>query len=240
MKTLLKKLFRSLGYSVTKFIPGSDSQHGLQLSLSNVKSPVIFDVGAHHGETATVFSKLFPNAKLYCFEPFPQSYDKLRFNSAAYQHARLVPMGFSNANGIQAFYVNESDATNSLLALEDSACMTWSLDKLKQVNAIECNFQTIDSYMATEQIARIDLLKLDVQGAEMLVLEGATESLREGKISHIYLEIITAKTYTSQKSMAEYMSMLDLFGYRIRGMYNLEYGKEGDLLQLDALFSKDR
>ena len=146
-------------------------------------------------------------------------------------------MGFSNVKGRQIFFSNASSATNSLLQLADGADYTWSNKELKPMQKTECEFETIDNYLQNNKIDHVDLLKLDVQGAEHKIFEGASNSLRAGKIKHIYLELITGRTYTGQKSLSDYMSFFESIGFRIQGMFNFVHGRERELLQFDALLS---
>jgi hypothetical protein len=80
-------------------------------------------------------------------------------------------------------------------------------------------------------------LKIDVQGAEYRVLKGAEQSLRANRIRNIYMEIIIGETYAGQIQFGDYLNLMDSFGYRLHGFFNLEHGTERQLIQLDGLFS---
>lgn len=238
IKDALRAGLRALGYDLRRFTPGADSFHEIALLLAGSRRPVIFDVGAHHGETAQRFISAFPDAALYCFEPFPDSYRELSKNAAGYKDAILEAFGFSDQPGAQEFYSNQSSPTNSLLRLAPMAAETWRNDSLRPSSSVRCEFATIDCYLAEKGISSVDLLKLDVQGAEYRVLRGADRSLREGRIRNIYLEIIVGRTYEGQKSLGEYLSLLDSFGFRVQGLFNFEHGPNRELIQLDGLFSR--
>jgi hypothetical protein len=51
----------------------ADSFRAQQLLLRHQTPQTIFDVGANKGQTALTYARLFPAARLYCFEPFPDS-----------------------------------------------------------------------------------------------------------------------------------------------------------------------
>ena len=78
-------------------------------------------------------------------------------------------------------------------------------------------------------------MKLDVQGAEHLVLEGATDALRENRISVIFTEIITMPTYVGQISLHEMLRKFDDHNFQLYNIYNLST-VDGRLRQVDAIF----
>lgn len=84
----------------------------------------------------------------------------------------------------------------------------------------------------------IDLLKLDVQGAEFLVLNGSKKSLQEKKIKNILLEINLASGYVKQKSLNYYISFFKKYDYELFSFVNMGYRKKDQyLLCLDAVFT---
>lgn len=63
------------GRKIYKKLPfGNDPLRGILYTLKNYKFNIIFDVGANTGQSAELFSKRFPNAKIYCFEPFSATF----------------------------------------------------------------------------------------------------------------------------------------------------------------------
>lgn len=71
-KNFFKKILRYFSYEIKKVGVGSGDLLTLLTSIINKKKPIIFDVGAHHGETSNFFIqnlKEFQELKLYCFEP---------------------------------------------------------------------------------------------------------------------------------------------------------------------------
>lgn len=238
IRQMVKSMARTLGYDLRRFSPGADSLNEISHLLRQVARPVIFDVGVHHGQTARAFTNRFPGAVLYCFEPFPESFTQLKRNSSDYPAATLEPIGFSESSGQHEFNSNTSSPTNSLLQLDSCAAATWGNSVLTAITKVVCNFETLDGYLDRNAIQQIDLLKMDVQGAEYKALKGAEKSLRTHCIRNVYMEIITGKTYTGQLQFENYLSLMDAHGFRLQGLFNLEHGADRQLVQLDALFSK--
>jgi FkbM family methyltransferase len=238
IRQMVKKTARALGYDLRRFSPGVDSSNEIYQLLQQVVRPVIFDVGAHHGQTARAFTKSFPSAELYCFEPFPESFAELKRNSSDYPAATLEPIGFSDSGGNHEFNSNESSPTNSLLPLDSRAAATWGNSALIPVQKMLCNFETLDDYLDRKAIQQIHLLKMDVQGAEYKVLKGAEISLRANRILNIYMEILIEETYLGQFRFGDYLNLMESFGFRLQGLFNLEHGSDRQIVQLDGLFSK--
>jgi hypothetical protein len=123
------------------------------------------------------------------------------------------------------------------LALDSRATKTWSQSGpgLESVRQEACQFYSLDDFLVQQDIARIDLLKIDVQGAEYRVLQGGASSLAVGRVRVLYLEIILGPTYVGQWGMGQYLSYLESLGFRVAGLYNCAYGAQRDLIQLDVL-----
>ena len=78
------------------------------------------------------------------------------------------------------------------------------------------------------------LLKLDVQGAELQVLQGAEKLLPI--IDAIYCEVSFVELYERQPTAGAIVSFLDRHGFALRGVFNLSYTKEFGPTQADILF----
>jgi FkbM family methyltransferase len=231
----IKSFIDQLGYRLKRKAVGDDYLQELVWQLRDVSRPILFDVGAHRGETAINFSHLFPGSQLYCFEPFPESFDLLTLGSKAYPEALLFNMGLAESTGTKELNVNVGSPTNSLLELDSRASQTWNHENLKPLGKLECQFTSLDDFVEQYQIDKIDLLKLDVQGAELRVLEGASQTMLSGRIRAIYLEIIVGPTYVGQWGLGQYLSYLEGKGFHVAGLYNFAYGVKRNIIQLDAL-----
>ena len=90
--------------------------------------------------------------------------------------------------------------------------------------------------MNEEDITKVDFMKIDVQGAEYLVLDGAKEALLKKKIKVIQLEVIFGDTYVGQKSIGFYINLLESYGYKFKN-FSDNIVIKGNLLQSDLFFS---
>jgi FkbM family methyltransferase len=183
--------------------------------------PIIFDVGAHHGESVEYIKKLFPLASIYSFEPDPDSFDVLSAN--AIERVTYFNLALSDMDGTASFYRNKISHTNSLLKVnlqsKDSIAIARStaegnseyLEGLN--NEVMVPTARLDTILSQSGIDKIDLLKIDVQGAECQVLAGAPDTLRRTKV--VVLEISFFDYYEGQTSFLDVEKILAPAGFQL-------------------------
>ncbi len=139
---------------------------------------IIFDVGANHGEWSTVVIETAPKAQLHAFEPGSQAYGYLqkKIQSPLF-HPHNIAVGNKVAFLEFALYAN--DELNSLFPRDILG---------KPLTTVKVPVTTIDAFCAEENIDHIDFLKIDTEGAEYIVLEGAANMLSLKKIDMIQFE----------------------------------------------------
>lgn len=240
MKKLIKKILGVLGYDIIAIDYNNDRDAlDEQKKLITSDNPVIFDVGAHHGQTALSYNKLFKNASVYSFEPFGSSYQILQEKVNGISSIRTFNIALGNQDGTVEFHVNKFSATNSIFATDNNSSSVWGEGKLETQETIKVEAMTIDSFVEKNKIKKIDILKMDTQGSEYLVMEGAQHTIKRGMIHVVYTEIITMPTYENQKELHEILSIFDSLNFRLHSFYNLSLTPEGQLRQLDAIFVRN-
>jgi len=203
--------------------------------LVRAQAPVIFDVGAHVGETAARYRALFPGALIHSFEPFSASYESLK--SAFRDDPRVVPhnVAVAGSTGTGKLHVNKASVTNSLLESDRRGDDYWGANLLDQESEQTVETLALDDFCRAEHIEHVDVLKIDVQGAEYAVLAGAAGLLDRRAVDLIYLEMIMAPSYVGQRKYHYYLTLLDGLGYELFDLFNL--GRhDGRLIQSDGIF----
>ena len=234
MKDFFKKILKSFGYNISK----KDDSSSLEIikNLFDKKSEIIiFDIGAHFGQSSQNYRNIFKNALIYAFEPSSESYKVLC--SLNIKNLKAFNIGFSNKKSMRKLLVNsEKTTTNSLLPFSSSAKKVWGLNSLINTESILSSFNTIDNFMNEEKINYVDFMKIDVQGAEYLVLDGAKQALLKKKIKVIQIEVIFGDTYVGQKSIGFYTNLLESYGYKFKNFADNIVIK-GNLIQSDLFFT---
>ena len=157
---------------------------------------IIFDVGANEGEYAKALSGIFNNmnTKIFCFEPSPRIYEKLQKNCENIPSIIFNNIGFGNEPKKTTLYSNDERSGLSSLFNRKLDHFNLQLDKTEEVE-----IQTIDSYCRNNNINEIDFLKIDVEGNEMNVLDGAQQMIKNQAVKYIQFEFggcnIDSKTY---------------------------------------------
>ena len=135
---------------------------------------VVIDAGAHIGlHSAILAQKTGPTGKVIAFEPTPDTFELLKKTIAINGiQGTVIPMqqALAAEKGKATFYVSTVPATNS---------NSLSDNKRANVNekAIEVDITTIDDLVSEQSLSRVDLIKIDVEGAEYSLLKGATATL---------------------------------------------------------------
>jgi FkbM family methyltransferase len=207
----------------------------VQRRLVTGDTPVIFDVGANVGQTAMRYRSLFPGATLHCVEPFGPSFEQLAKAFERDPQVVLHRFALAAASGSARLNVNSSAATNSLLESDARASHYWGDGLLDTQSTIEVETRTLDELCAELGVGHVDVLKIDVQGAEYAVLEGAKRLLSEQRVDLIYMEVIMAPTYVGQSELQDYLVLLASCGYRLFDFYN-PARRDDRLIQADVIF----
>jgi len=207
-----------------------------QANLIGRDAKVIFDVGAHIGETAEQYLRLFPDATVHCFEPFPDSFAQLVKKSARNDRVRCHCNAVSHRSGSSTLYTFVNSATNSLLPAAKDVDRLVEAGQMEPTGVTNANCVTIDEFCKQEQIDRIDILKLDVQGGELDALKGAEGMLARSSVVLIYTEVVFVPVYERQAWFFDVAMFLYRHGYALFDFYNFAYGGGWQLKWGDAVF----
>lgn len=185
MKEIIKKIIKSLPVAFTR------NQRYDQLTKKIIKSVCkpesnCVDVGCHKGEMTDLMKKFAPNGKHFGFEPIPELY---AFLVEKYKdtNVKIYDFALSNTYGTATFnYVVSNPSYSGLIKRK--------YDKPHEEDtSIVVKTEKLDTVIPLN--TKIDLIKIDVEGGELLVLEGATELLKRDKPVVIFEHGIGASDY---------------------------------------------
>ena len=200
--------------------------------------PVIFDVGAHHGETLLACRKFLPAATVHCFEPDPESAEILARCASGLANVKLHFVALGEVSGHADFHRNNESMTNSLLPTSAAALESEYANFSKTRELIQVPVETLDSFCLRENIQRLDLLKTDCQGFDLMVLKGGQDMIASHKIGLITCEVIFEHEYDGQGKFHELLGFLDSHDYRFMGFYNMARNFTDEATYCDAIFTR--
>jgi FkbM family methyltransferase len=161
--------------------------------LKNISGNCFYDVGANTGFYSLLLRHNF--SQVYAIEPVPTSIRRLkrRLFIRFVRNVKVVPVALSNKNGKATFYVNQDSrsvidnlSASSLLETFEFRSCDNAPDRTYAGSPITVETLTFDSLLS-EPTA--DLVKIDVEGAEFLVLEGMRECLASRRVNNILVEL---------------------------------------------------
>ena len=178
-----------------------------ELAQANIK--IVFDVGSNIGEWCQIVDDVFQSPEIHCFELSPDTYETLTKNVNKIENAILNNFGLADFCGeIEYKNFGKDSPVNTILAAS----------KLHEdVNKAEVCVSTVktgDQYCKEHNIKRIDLLKIDVEGAEYSVLVGFENLIKTGSVAIIQFEYGYTNAH-SKRLMLDFYEMLQKYGYVI-------------------------
>lgn len=162
-------------------------------------APVVFDVGANVGDYSRLVRRHLPASLVYAFEPSAAVFRELERNlsaAAAPERFRPFNLGLSDEEKtVELYSYTVEGEEQSLISSIDRRLPTQVVSV--EVSASErIEVRTLDGFCEAEGVARIDFLKLDVEGHELAVLRGARRMLESGAVSVIQFEFGPANIYS--------------------------------------------
>ena len=196
--------------------------------LKNFKIKTAFDVGAHKGEFLKLIKKLKNIEKIYSFEPQKKIYQKLNIFSI---ENKIFCFNFAlgNNNEIRNLKINKKTSTSTFSDINNlslwykikSFILRGSLES-SFIDEEKVNVMKLDDFCDDYKISNIDLLKIDTEGHEKQVLEGALNLIKEKKIKYILLEFHLSNMY-SNYSVNDLENFLDNCNFKLLKKYKFPF-----------------
>lgn len=175
--------------------------------------PTIIDIGSHIGISVLYFKAIYPDSKIFAFEPNPRNIEILRENILlnGLQNIDIIPKAVCNENGTKPFYIDSSNSnwdSNSSL-IEGS----WNSKEKTEKITVECT--KLDTYLEN---AKVNCLKIDTEGSELDIVKSIKRYL--DNIENLFIEYHPRKG----KSIKEILSILT-------NQFDIEIYSEGKRLK---------
>jgi len=181
----------------------------IELMKKSVReSMVIFDIGANIGMYSILLSKLVGSSgKVYAFEPDDATFDILTQNLALSNCNNVIPfkiaLSDSNSFAKMSKPTSESgDAFNYIQKIDESDDLTNSVKTI-----------TLDHFLQEQGIAKVDFIKIDIEGAEFLCLTGARELLSSSHSPVLVCECYEVFLQRFNKRISDVLIYMDSLDY---------------------------
>ena len=187
------------------FQRGVDADYDIRGWLPNLSIDTIFDVGANLGQSATAYAAAYPNARIFCFEPTPAIFDKLRTNVRS-KRVSFWPIALSDKAGTGQ--ISTGNRTGSNFLTDTPA------DNVESVP-----LSTVDQFCAEQGVQSISLLKIDTEGHDLSVLKGAAGMLASAAIDVVQVEAGMHPGNDFQVPFEQLKAELERHDYALFGLY---------------------
>ena len=237
LKDLAKKIAGHWDYEFFKrpYLPkGADVYLSLRAHWPQWQPAVIFDVGANVGQTVARLRPLFPTAMIHAFEPVADTFAQLRANTAGDARVQCHRLALAERSGEAWIQLHGSSEHTSLAPGLRGTAGTTGPD-------VKLTLSTAHEFCTQHGIRRIDLLKIDVEGFELPVLQGAWPLLAQGRIDYIVTEAGLMPGNPRFTPLPAVIDFLRPHGFWLVGVYEqfgLRYTQGAEFC--NALFALER
>lgn len=147
-----------------------ERQYALQSTVTS--GGVIVDAGANIGLASIYFYAQYPGSRIFAFEPAPTNFRYLEHNVAHLDGVTVENVALGAEDGQTTLHFARHNAVHSTVHTADATGVTATVDVL-----------ALGPYLDRQGVDRIELLKLDVEGAEMMVLDGLGDRLDKVQVA---------------------------------------------------------
>jgi len=217
MKQLIKSAASSLGWFIRQ-------SAGLPIGVSLGRdwrrifgrdAKTLLDVGAHKGESVDRFLFEFPRCRIFSFEPVEKNFSFLSARFSNHPAVECFQLAMGAERGTAEIVLGFDSQTHSL--------KSRSTEKLGAVSRESVVIETLDYFAKRMPVNEdIDLLKIDTEGYEIPVLQGAAELLSTGRILSILAEATLVAEDDDHTSLASLQKYLLAAGFELSGIYDQE------------------
>jgi FkbM family methyltransferase len=197
-------------------------------SKGDFNPQTIFDIGSRDLDQSIEFSTIYPNAKIFAFEPNPDQYQICKEKSINYKNIEVHQLALSDKEGMVDFYKTLGNIGASSLLEPIDVPFASS----QEVEKIQVKTNTLKNWIDEMKILKVDLMWMDVQGVELAALKGMGDYLKT--VKHLHCEASKDPYYKNHILKDELESFLHAQGFitEFHSPYH-PYG-EGDIFATNS------
>ena len=177
----------------------------------------ILDIGANMGHTALEINKdrlsRIKNFSITCFEPYPENFSMLQHNLTlnSTAHIQVENLGLGAEERLMKMYKDcDTNSGGNRIVYEPTK---------NTLDVEEVRVTSLDNYLNSKNINKVDFIKIDVEGYEYEVLKGGIETLKTMK-PRLFIELDNENLKNQGSSAHELISFLEQLGYSVSDAEN--------------------
>ncbi len=232
----IKRFFNStFGIEIIKY-PTPELDRRIKL-LKNYNIDTVLDVGANVGQYGSELRNIGFNGKILSFEPTSEAFKKLEKLAKNDKNWEVYNFSLGDFDGETEINIAKNSVSSSIL--ESLPQLTLSAPNAKFVNKETITVKKIDSIFNDLQLKNKNIyLKIDTQGYENMVINGAKNSLTQ--IIGIQIEMALIPTYEGSITFEAMIEKLKSYSFKTTSIESGYYDKNtGKLLEVDGVFFKN-
>ncbi|MFZ2014377.1 MAG: FkbM family methyltransferase [Nocardioides sp.] len=222
--------------------PASDPLHGASLLLEHLDIDLVIDVGANDGGYASALRRLGYDRRIVSFEPLAEPFGRLAARAAGDASWDVVRCALGDEDGDVVVHVaGNGGASSSVLPMLDSHVS--AAPQSAYVRDESVRLRRLDEVLReiVDPVPRRTFLKIDAQGFERAVLDGAEGLFRDDLLLGVQAEMSLVPLYVGQMLWRETVDRLAAQGFDLVSLVpGFTDPRSGRLLQADGVFAPGR
>ena len=187
-----------------KRLTGVDLWDDIKFILGE-SSPICIDVGANKGQTIESILATFNTPIIHAFEPSSDVFDLLEATNFG-NNVSIYNLAMGSEVASREFINYSESRLSSFLPMDTDEENRFREIEKKNVEIV--GISTVDNFMRSNNIVKIDLLKIDTQGFDLEVLHGARSALEAGAVKLVLIEMNFVKMYKNQSAPNDIINFL--------------------------------
>jgi FkbM family methyltransferase len=189
--------------------PARNGERWILSALRNEDIRTVIDVGANVGAWSLTVAELLPEAIIYALEVIPETASALEARVGQQERVKCFNLGLAAHTGTLPLRYHPAASTHATFT---DYPHRWSGEQ------IECAVMRGDDFLVRESIRGVDFLKLDVEGAEHLVLQGLESALRDQRVRFLQFEYGRVNILT-HFLLRDFYQLFTSYGYVVGKIY---------------------
>lgn len=237
IRSNIKKLLNIIGYDIQHLPTNPFIRRQMELFKQH-EINLLLDVGANQGQFAQKLRTSGYKGQIISFEPLPDAFYILKANAEKDEKWKVVNAALGNYSGTVTMHISRNSYSSSILDMLPRHLQSASDSEI--INDIIVPTTTLDQFLTkTDRDINNIYLKIDTQGFERQVLEGAFNSLQY--IRGLQLELSLEALYYGETLLQEMIKHLKGLGFILMALENghSDYSS-GEILQVECIFYKTK